>query len=302
MAEHPALDSIEPVRAKDKPRPETVSLLEKLEALDPVARELADRLKLERPLVFVDLETTGTFPQSDRIVQIAALKLYPSGQTRLCAQMVNPGIAIPPEATEIHGITDEIVADKPRFEQIAPNVLSFFAGCDVAGYGIARFDVPLLQEELKRAGLECLVDLRVVDSLRIYHEREPRNLEAALRFYCDRVIDGAHDAGVDTLSAFEVLLGQLNRYPDLSTDLDELDRVSMRANPSAFDREGRLVWRTDKLVLNFGKHRGQALEDVIETDRGYAEWVLRSDLSGEVKGAIRQIVKGLPPRRTPGTQ
>ena len=287
MTEHPAGDSVTPDAARSEPRPgRQAAWAGLLETLGPTARELASALRLERPIVFFDLETTGTSPSSDRIVQIAAVKLSPPGDLDLRCELVNPGVPIPPEAAEVHGFTDETVAGRPAFADIAARVAAFFEGCDLAGFNVARFDIPLLEAEFARAGVEFSADAtRVFDSMRIFHERERRDLAAAVELYCGREIEGAHGAASDTLHTVEVLAGQLERYPDLAADIDELDRISS-PDPSWFDREGKLAWRDDRLALNFGKHRDRSLDDLAAREPAYLKWILASEFSPTVKGAV----------------
>ena len=286
MAEHPTGDRVRREAIPEEARGRS-SALERLEALRPTARKLALRLGLQRPLVHLDLESTGTDVSEDRIVEIAALKLDSSGDTILHSKKVNPGIPIPPGAAAIHGITDDDVAGCPEFGGIASKVAAFLAGCDLAGYNIAGFDLPLLEAEFRRAGVEfSLEGRRIVDAMRIFHTREPRNLEGAVRFYCGRDIEDAHSAEADTLSSFEVLVGQFKRYPDLPLDLDELDRTSRP--PEWFDRSGKLIWQDGELCLNFGKHKERALSEVVTADPGYLDWILGRDFSHEVKAAIQR--------------
>ena len=294
MAEHPAGDRVRREAIPEESRKNGDSV-ERLKALRPEAHKLALRLGLQRPVAFIDLETTGLDTDEARIVQLATLKLFPSGETILHSRMVNPGMPIPPGAVAIHGITDENVAGCPRFGEIAPGVAAFLAGCDLAGYNIAAYDVPLLEAEFRRAGIEfSLEGRRIVDAMRIFHTREPRNLEGAVRFYCGLDIEDAHSAEADTLSSFQVLVGQFKRYPDLPLDLDELDRISRP--PEWFDRSGKLIWQDGELCLNFGKHKEHVLSEVVESDPGYIEWMLRKDFAAEVKAAIKRTMAGSPPR------
>ena len=279
-----ALDEVQlPVAPEQSPKH-----LARKERLSAITRELASGLNLQRPLVFFDLETTGTFPLTDRIVQIGAIKLRPGGDTDLRCETVHPGGPIPPEATAVHGITDEMVAGRPSFTEIAPRVADFFADCDLAGFGVARFDVPLLEAEFGRAGITLSTEgRRIVDALRVYHERERRDLTAALDFYCGRAIEDAHSAAADAMHSLEVLAGQLRRYPDFPADLNELDRISSGADPSWIDREGKLLRRGGELVLNFSqRHKGRSLDEMAKADRGFLEWMLRADFSDHVKGLV----------------
>ncbi len=294
MAEHPTGDRLRREAIPEEAR-ERSNVLERLEALRPTARKLAFRLGLQRPLVHLDLESTGTDVREDRIVEIATLELFPDGKTILHSKKVNPGIPIPPDAVAIHGISDDDVVGCPKFGQIASRVAALLAGCDLAGYNIAAYDVPLLEAEFRRANVEFSIKgRRIVDVMRIFHTRVPRTLEGAVRYYCDRDIEDAHSAEADTLSSFEVLVGQFERYPDLPPDLDELDRISRP--PGWFDRDGKLAWRDGELCLNFGKHKERPLMEVIEAACGYIEWMLRSDFTREVKEAIQSARAGSPPQ------
>ena len=264
-------------------------LTQRLSTLEPKARELAGRLGLLRPLVFIDLETTGTDPLSDRIVEIGAIKLYPSAETELLHERVNPSVPIPAEASAVHGITDDLVAERPVFAAMASTVAEFLRGCDLAGFGIARFDIPLLEAEFGRAGIEFSISDRwVVDALRVFHDRERRDLATAVDFYAGREIEHAHSAIADAMSSVEVLWGQFERYADLPTELEELDRLSnpRRPDPSWLDPAGRLVCHDDEILMNFGKYAGRKLVDVTREDPGYLDWVLQQDFSEQVKETI----------------
>ena len=181
------------------------------------------KLKLERPLVFFDLETTGVNIGTDRIVEISYYKVFPNGNAEGKTLRVNPGMHIPEEASAVHGIYDEDVKDCPRFEQIAPEIAQVIADSDLAGYNSNFFDVPLLAEELLRAKVQ--VDLKakkLVDAFQIFRKNEPRNLTAAYKFYCNKDLEGAHSANADTMATYEVLLAQLERYDDLPATVGEL--------------------------------------------------------------------------------
>ena len=264
-------------------------LTRRLDSIAPKARQLAVRLRLRRPIVFVDLESTGTDPLTDRIVEIGVVKLNPSGETEILYERLNPCEPIPAEASAVHGITDEMVAERPTFGETASSVANFLSGCDLAGFGISRFDIPLLEAEFRREGIEfSIAERRVVDTLRIFHDRERRDLAAAVDFYTGQEIEDAHNAIGDAMSSVEVLWGQFERYSDLPTELDDLDRVSEppRPDPSWLDPDGKLVWQGAEVLLNFGKYAGLAVEEVRRTDPGYLEWVLRADFSDEVKEAL----------------
>ena len=259
------------------------------------ARDLAGALKLERPLAFIDLETTGTSVSTDRVVEVAVLKLFPDGTVDLRSQRVNPGIPISPEATAVHGITDADVSERPNFRRIAASLLSFLDDCDIAGFGVARFDLRVLEAEFARAELEFSIRERaVVDALAIFFDREPRGLRAAMQFYCGRDLDNAHNAEGDVLGSLEVLAAQLERYPDLPTEIGGLDLLSapVRPDPSWLDPDGVLMWHSDSACLNVGKHKGVPLASVLATDPGYIDWMLGSTFSDQVKEILSDARAG----------
>ena len=246
-------------------------------------------LKLKRPIVFLDLETTGVDPAKDRIVEISLVKVQPDGSKEVKTRRINPGMPIPPESTAIHGIADDDVKDEPRFEQIAKSLAAYMEGCDLAGYNSNRFDIPVLAEEFLRAGVD--VDLkkrRFIDVQNIFHKMEQRTLVAAYRFYCDRELEGAHSAEADTLATYEVLKAQLDRYPDLQNDIAFLaDYSSFSKN---VDFAGRMVYDDNGTeVFNFGKYKGMSVAEVLKKDPGYYSWILNSDFTLNTKAALTKI-------------
>ncbi len=256
-------------------------------------------LELNAPLVIFDLESTGVNPRFDRIVEFAALKLAPDGsRTTLCFR-VNPGRAIPPEASAIHGIRDEDVASCPVFAEKAPQVAEFMAGSDVAGFGIVRFDIPLLRHEFERAGLEFGREgMRVVDALTIYHRLERRDLSAAVSFYCNRQLEDAHSALADTRAALDVLEGQLARYAELPRSIAGLhDFCRPPRDENAIDPEGKLRWRGGEAVIGFGQKSGIPLREMAEREPGYLRWMLNKDFSPEIKAVVRGALEGRFPTR-----
>ena len=253
------------------------------------------RLKLERPLAFFDLETTGVKVGTDRIVQIAIVRLMPDGARLQYETLVNPGMPIPPESTRIHGITDIDVAMAPRLEDIAKEILHEFAGCDLAGFNCLRFDVPLLSEELLRVGHSWdHASLRVVDVQRIFHKKEPRNLSAALKFYCGREHAGAHEALADVQATADVLLAQLERYGDLPFDVAGLGELSGDRERSP-DAGGKLMFDGHgKVCLAFGKYRGWTLENIGQNDPGYLQWLMtKADLPASTLSTMRATLADL---------
>ena len=245
------------------------------------------RLKIERPLVFVDLETTGVNTSIARIVEMTVLKIHPDGAEEEKSARVNPGMPIPPGATKVHGITDEDVADKPGFNQYAKSFLDFFDGCDIGGFNAIRFDVPLLVAEFKRAGLEFHLEGRnIVDPMVIFHSYEPRDLAAAYQKYCGKPLENAHSAAVDVRAAAEILGAQVQLYPDLPQGVAELHDVCHHLDLDWIDNDGRLIKSEQGALLAFGKHNGRLLRDLVKEDPEYLEWILSSDMSQQVKDVV----------------
>ena len=236
------------------------------------------RLRLERPIMFFDLETTGTNILRDRIVEISMIKVYPDGHDLQRTVRVNPGMPIPAE-----------VADKPLFADIAAQLAESFAGCDIAGFNSNRFDVPMLAEEFARVGVDFdFTAPRYVDVQTIFHKKEQRTLSAAYRFYCDKDLEGAHSANADTRATYEVLLAQLERYADLPCDIDGLSDFSMQQKN--VDLAGRLVYDDQhREVINFGKYKGQLAADVLQKDPGYYNWIQQGDFPSETKRRFTAI-------------
>lgn len=255
-------------------------------------------LKLDHPLVVFDLETTGVNPRFDRIVEFAALKRHPDGQEETLRLLVNPGRPIPAEATAIHGISDADVRQAPHFADIARGVFDFLSGCDLAGFGIVRFDVPLLTHEFERAGLEfSTAGIRIVDALTIFHRREPRNLTAALRFYCGRELEDAHSAAADARAALDVLECQVEKYEDLPADMEGLHRFCNPVDEDSVDPEGKLRWRDGEVIIAFGQKNGMTLRHMAAAEPGYLKWMLNKDFSETVKDIARDALDGKFPRR-----
>lgn len=258
-------------------------------------------LALDRPLVVFDLETTGTDTEKDRIVQIGLIRVEPDGTRRSWDQLVNPERPIPPEASAIHGIRDEHVQGQPTMAQLGAELEQWLAGADLAGYNSVRFDLPLLQAELQRAGRPIdFGGVRHLDAMSIFHQMERRDLTAALRFYCDQEMEGAHNALADVTATLEVLDAQLGRYPDLPRDLDGLHRFCNPDEGRFVDRSRKFVWNEQgEAVFTFGKFNGRSLQDTValKDGRGYLEWMLNKDFSAEVKGILRGALAGTFPQR-----
>lgn len=247
-------------------------------------------IRLQRPLVALDPETTGRRVQADRIVEIGTIELLPDGTNQIRTRRLNPGIPIPAEATAVHGITDADVAGEMAFEQIARNLAAYLDGCDLCGFNLWNFDLKLLAAEFKRAGVPFSAAGRhVIDPCRIYHKREPRDLTAALRFYCGMEHEGAHGAEADVLAALLVLDGQVERYGDLPRTIPEL-HASMDY-PDLVDPDGKFVRREDGVIaFAFSDHHGKPVDDVARTDPGFLEWMLKKDFSDEAKAVARDAL------------
>lgn len=247
-------------------------------------------LNLKNPLVFFDLETTGINITQDRIVEMSFLKIYPSGKEEVKSKRINPERPIPKEATAIHGITDEDVKDCPTFKQIAKSLADQLEGCDLAGYNSSRFDVPMLAEEFLRAGIDFDMSKRkFVDVQIIFHKKEQRTLEAAYKFYCDKILENAHSAEADTIATYEVLKSQLDRYPDLVNEVEALSKEFSSFNNNV-DFAGRIVLNDKGVeVFNFGKHRGKPVLEVFKNEPSYYAWMMDGDFPLNTKQALTKI-------------
>lgn len=247
------------------------------------------KLNLKNPIVFFDLETTGTNIVADRIVEISYLKISPNGTEESKTMRINPEMHIPEQATAVHGITDDDVKNCPTFKAVAKNIANDIEGCDLAGFNSNRFDIPLLAEEFLRAGVD--IDLKrhkFVDVQVIFHKMEQRTLSAAYKFYCDKNLEDAHTAAADTAATYEVLKAQLDRYPELQNDIDFLSKFT------CFNRNvdfvGAIVYNDkDEEVFNIGKYKGQRVADVLQRDPGYYGWMMNADFSQYTKKVLTQI-------------
>lgn len=247
------------------------------------------QLNLKNPIVFFDLETTGINIVKDRIVEISFVKVHPNGKEESKTRRINPEMPIPPESTAIHGITDEDVKDCPTFKEIAKSLATQIEGCDLAGYNSNRFDIPLLAEEFLRAGVDIDLNRRkFIDVQTIFHKMEQRTLSAAYKFYCDKSLENAHTAEADTMATYEVLKAQLDRYPELQNDIDFLSKYSSYTNNVDF--AGRMVYNDKgEEIINFGKHKGRLVEEVLKTDLGYYEWMMKGDFPLNTKKKLTEI-------------
>ncbi len=253
-------------------------------------------LVLTKPLAVFDLETTGTNVSSDRIISIGIIKLSPGHPEFSREYLVHPGIPIPPAATAIHKITDEMVRNKPSFKAISAELLDLFNGCDVGGFNIKKFDLPLLTQEFERAGTQGFQQGRkIVDSMIIYKKQERRDLSAAARFYLNREHTGAHAALSDAQVALEILKAQIEKYA-LPRDSEGLHEFCHDKIPNAVDTDGKLTWKNGKAIFTFGKKMGKSLADVVADDPGYLEWMIGGSFSDDLKVIIKNALDGNLPK------
>ena len=248
------------------------------------------KLNLKNPLVFFDLETTGTNINTDRIVEICYLKVYPNGNEESKTLRINPEMHIPEASSAIHGIYDADVADCPTFKDVAKKIAADIEGCDLAGFNSNRFDIPVLVEEFLRAGVDIdLMKRKFVDVQVIYHKLEQRTLSAAYKFYCNKNLEDAHTAEADTRATYEVLKAQLDRYPEvLENDIAFLsDYSSFNKN---VDFAGRIVYNEQGVeVFNFGKYKGVSVAEVLKKDIGYYGWIMQGDFTLNTKNVLTKI-------------
>lgn len=249
------------------------------------------KLNLKKPLIVFDLETTGLDTCKDRIIEIAYLKINPDGKETAHKFRVNPEMHIPESSTEIHGITDDDVRNCPTFRQKAKEIANDFIGTDIAGYNSNHFDIPILSEEFSRAGInpDFIERAEKIDVQTIYHKKEPRTLEAAYRYYCNREHTNAHAALGDVQATYEVLQAQLDKYQDLKNDIHFLAEFTAPA-VRRVDPAGRMVYDNDgEPLFNFGKFKGQKVKDVLSSNQGYYDWIINSDFPEQTKAALTKI-------------
>ena len=262
------------------------------------------KLHLKRPLAFFDLETTGTNIGADRIVEISVIKLNPDGSEEVLTLRVHPGIPIPLESSLVHGIYDEHIKDEKRFHELGQQIADFIHDSDLAGYNSNKFDIPMLMEEFLRAGVQFDLDNRhFVDVQNIFHQMEQRTLKAAYQFYCDKQIINAHSAEADTRATMEVLLAQIERYENqewedkkgnkstpVVGDVEALHKFTNLSRPVDF--AGRMVYNEEgEELINFGKHKGKRVEDVLNVEPSYYSWMMQGDFPLYTKRKLEEIYK-----------
>ncbi len=246
-------------------------------------------LKLNRPICFFDLETTGIEVAKDRIVEISILKVFPNGNKESKTWLVNPEMVIPPNVIAVHGITNEKIANEPTFRELASQIYTMIKDSDLAGFNSDRFDIPLLAEELLRAGVDFDMKSRVsVDVQTIFHKMEERTLSAALKFYCGKSLENAHSAAADTMATYEILKAQLERYPELENDMKSLAEFTTRKRTADF--AGFIGYDKDgDEIFSFGKHKGVKVDKVLEEEPGYFGWLQNADFPLYTKKVLTAI-------------
>ena len=247
-------------------------------------------LQLQRPIAFIDLETTGISLSSDRVIEIAIIKILPDGSRQVKRKLINPEMPVPPQSTEIHGITDEMVKDAPTFKQAANELKQFIENCDLGGYNSNRFDIPLLMEEFLRTGLELdLTERKMVDVQHIFYSMEPRTLTAAYKFYCQKDLEGAHNAEHDVNATIDVLLSQIERYPQLGSSVESI--LGVIGEEKIVDYARRFSFNDKGVeVFNFGKHKGKPVTDVLKAEPQYYDWMMRGDFPLHTKQKLTEIL------------
>ena len=259
---------------------------------------------LNRPLAVIDLETTGTRYYADRIVEFSILKIYPDGKEEYKSRRVNPQMEIPVGASNVHGITNEEVENEPTFKQLAKGIVEFLEGCDLCGFNILNFDLPLLEYEFERAGTDFSRENRyIVDTMSIYHMNMPydpsvsRNLEAAYRYFCNKELKNAHSAENDVTACAEILYGQLAIYGNLPQEIPGLCEICTKPRENYIDLVGKFTWVDDEACFTFGKHNGRLLREISEEYPDYLGWMINQDFSPEVISIVTNALQGVFPEK-----
>ena len=247
------------------------------------------KLQLTRPIAFIDLETTGINITTDRIVEIAIVKILQDGEKQVKRKLINPLMPIPQSSSDIHGITDLMVKDAPSFKQVANEIKQFIEGCDLGGYNSNRFDIPMLLEEFLRVGIDyTLDDKRLVDVQKVFHLMEQRTLSAAYKFYCQKILEGAHGAEADATATWEVLEAQIERYPQIGVTVESI--VKFTGEDDIVDFARRFIKVNGIVVFNFGKHKGKPVTQVLKEEPQYYDWMMKGDFALHTKQKITEIL------------
>lgn len=251
------------------------------------------QLALKRPIIFFDLEATGISHAKDRIVEMALVKIKPDGTRDRYVKRINPEMPIPAEASAIHGIYDADIKDAQTFRQIAKELYEWMKGCDLGGYNSARFDLPMLAEEFLRVGIPVdFAERRMVDAQQIFFKMEQRTLSAAYKFYCDKTMVNAHSAEADILATIEVLEAQIEKYPELSSDVETIEKFVSNGEVCV-DFARSMVMKDGHIVFNFGKHKNRKVEEIFTKEPGYYDWMMNADFSLHTKQKISEILNNM---------
>lgn len=258
-------------------------------------------LNLKTPIAFFDLESTGINISTDRIVEISILKVHPNGRQEIKTSLINPTIPIPVESSAIHGIYDKDVKDSPTFKTLSRELHQFLEGADLAGFNVLKFDIPLLVEEFLRSGIDFDIEKRnILDSQKIFHMMEKRNLSAAYKFYCGKSLENAHSAEADTIASYEVFKAQMEKYEgDEAEDLqgnklgvfqNDMKKIHNLLNEKMVDLAGRFIFNDKgEECFNFGKHKGKTIENVLKEEPSYYEWMMKGDFPLDTKRKFTQV-------------
>jgi DNA polymerase III subunit epsilon len=258
-------------------------------------------LNLKSPIAFFDLEATGTNISTDRIVEISVLKVQPNGTEEIKTMLINPTIPIPKESSLIHGIYDKDVKDAPTFKQVSKEFHQFLLGADLAGFNVLKYDIPLLVEEFLRSGIDFDIDKRnILDSQKIFHMMEKRNLSAAYKFYCGKSLENAHSAEADTIASYEVFKSQITKYNgEEAEDLqgnklgvfeNDMKKIHSILNEKMVDLAGRFIFNEQgEECFNFGKHKGKTIQDVLKEEPSYYDWMMKGDFPLDTKRKFTQV-------------
>lgn len=255
---------------------------------------MLEDLALERPLAFIDVETTGLKPSVDRVIELSILKIHPDGNREYKSHRINPEIPIPADATDIHGITDADIRSEPTFRHYAKSIRDFLEGCDIAGFNVIKFDLPFLEAEFKRAGVGfSRMDRQLIDAQVLFHLMEPRDLRAAYLKYCGRKMEIEHTAEGDATAAAEILDGQLAKHPELPRNVAALCTMCYTVQENYIDPDGKFVWSDGEIICNFGKkHNGRRLKDIVTEGPSYLQWIVGADFTPEVKELVGKALLG----------
>jgi len=246
-------------------------------------------LSLERPICFIDLETTGINVSTDRIVEIAVVKIGLDGTKQVKRRLVNPEMPIPKGSSDVHGISDEMVKDAPTFKELANEIKQFIEGSDIGGYNSNRFDVPMLNEEFLRAGITVDIENRkLLDVQKVFHMMEQRTLSAAYQFYCHKTLQDAHTAEADATATWEILEAQIDRYPQIGNTVDSI--VKFTGEDEIIDFARRLVYDNGVVVFYFGKHIGKSVIEVLKDEPQYYDWIMKGDFALHTKQKLTEIL------------